>query len=61
MIDPDQLVNLTTIAARTGIPRTRLSNWSCTDEDFPAVQGDPAATGGRLYLWPEVDQYLQTR
>lgn len=56
-VETTDLVNVTMIAERAGVPRTNANAWT-RSKDFPAPVAD---VGGRLYLWSQVEVWREKK
>lgn len=59
-ISTGDLVNVTGIAARTGVPRTNVNAWTRSSQ-FPDALDTPGLGGVRVYDWNAVKAYLDAR
>lgn len=56
-VDPADLVNVSMIASKTGVPRTNANAWTRV-KDFPKPV---AEIGGRVYLWSQVAAWCERK
>lgn len=56
----DDLVNVTGIAERTGVPRTNVNAWT-RGKQFPPALDTPGLGGVRVYSWAAVQKFLADR
>lgn len=56
----DELVNVTGIADRLGVPRTNVNGWTRSDK-FPKPLDTPGLGGVRVYRWSDVAAWVDAR
>ena len=58
-ISPGELVNMAGIAAKIGLSRPAVSNYTRRYKDFPKPVEAPGVIGIKLYRWSEVEAWFE--